>query len=69
MLCSIRAVAKLATVASISVCKLFCKMNRIEIGHLREIVSGGTYIDSTDTATKLGDNFDYPRNTNSGTQV
>ena len=44
-------------------------MNRIEIGHLREIVSGGTYIDSTYTATKLGDNFDYPRNSNSGTQV
>ena len=44
-------------------------MNRIEIGHLREIVPGGTYIDSTYTATKLGDNFDYPRNSNSGTQV
>mmetsp|Transcript_14920 Transcript_14920/g.31865 ORF Transcript_14920/g.31865 Transcript_14920/m.31865 type:complete len:106 (-) Transcript_14920:34-351(-) len=26
---------------------------------------GGAYLDSTYTATKLGDNFDYPRDSNS----
>ena len=35
----------------------------------KELFSGGAYIDSTYTATKLGDNFDYPRNSNSGTVV